>query len=53
VAAQVGAELDKAEAQYAAASGYKADFVDLLLARGQVQFERAKIAAGLLVKNPP
>lgn len=53
VLAKVTAELDKAEAQFVQAAAFKPDFTDLLLARGQIEAERAKLAAGLLVKNPP
>jgi hypothetical protein len=53
VMAKVTAELDKAEAQFVQAATFKPDFTDLLLARGQIEAERAKLAAGLLVKNPP
>lgn len=45
-----------AEAKYHEALGHKADFFDGLCALGQLEFERAKVAAGLLMKpvrGPP
>lgn len=47
---QVVAEYANAEKRYLEALAYKADFFDGLCALGQLDFERAKVAMGLLVK---
>lgn len=50
VADRVSAEFAEAERRYKEAMAYKPDFYDGACALGQLEFERAKLAAGLLVK---
>lgn len=50
VADVVNKEFDAAEVRYKEALAYKPDFFDGLCAMGQLEFERAKLKAGLAVK---
>jgi hypothetical protein len=49
---KAGAELDAAEKRYQEALKYKPDFFDALSAMGQLEFDRAKLRAGLVVVTP-
>ncbi|KAK9809941.1 hypothetical protein WJX72_002137 [[Myrmecia] bisecta] len=49
---KVVAEHERAEKRFNEALGYKADFWDAAVALAQMHFDRAKLEAGFLVKNP-
>ena len=49
-AEKVETELKRAEERFQAALGYKGDMYDAAIGAGQVEFERAKLAANYLVK---
>ena len=48
LSARIESEFDKASAKYRDALGIKADFYDGEMQLGQVDFEKAKLAAGFL-----
>lgn len=49
-AEKIETELKRAEERFQAALGYKGDMYDAAIGAGQVEFERAKLAANYLVE---